>query len=329
MHVDTFLGSIEQAATAAREAEAAGYAGAFTGEVSADPFLPLVAAALATERLQLGTAIALAFARSPMAVAYTANDLQRASRGRFVLGLGSQVRAHIERRFSMPWGRPAEQMRDFVLALRAIWRSWSSGEPLAFDSPHYRHTLMAPMFVPPPHDFGPPPVLVAGVGDVMTQVAGEVADGFVCHAFSTPRWIRERTMPALVRGRGLAGKSLDGFSVKATVFLATGTDEEIEAAVAKIRSQAAFYASTPTYRPVLELHGWADLGVELSRLAKAGDWSAMTGLITDDVLDACAVIAPADRVGAVVKERYGELVDRLSFWPQAPPADLMGAMITS
>src|SRR3954452_1067918 len=144
MHVDTFLGSIEQAATAAREAEAAGYAGAFTGEVSGDPVLPLVAAALATERLQVGTAIAVAFARSPMAVAYTAHDLQRASRGRFVLGLGSQVRAHVERRFSMPWGRPAEQMRDFVLALRAIWRSWSSGEPLAFDSRPNRTSLLRP-----------------------------------------------------------------------------------------------------------------------------------------------------------------------------------------
>src|SRR3954471_2726268 len=181
MHVDTFLGSIEQAATAAREAEAAGYAGAFTGEVSGDPFLPLVAAALATERLQVGTAIAVAFARSPMAVAYTANDLQRASRGRLVLGLGSQVRAHITRRFSMPWGRPAEQMRDYVLALRAIWRSWESGEPLNFASSHYQHTLMTPMFVPPPHEFGAPPILVAGVDAAMTRVAGEVADGFVCH----------------------------------------------------------------------------------------------------------------------------------------------------
>lgn len=315
MRIDTFLGSIEQAASVARDAEDDGYAGAFTGEVSADPFLPLVAAAGETERLELGTAIAVAFARSPMAVAYTANDLQRASRGRFVLGLGSQVRAHIERRFSMPWGRPAEQMRDFVLALRAIWQSWSEREPLAFESGHYRHTLMTPMFVPPAHEFGPPPVWVAGVGDVMTRVAGEVADGFVCHAFSTPQWIRERTLPALTVGRERAGKSLDGFTVKATVFLATGSDQEIEKAVAKIRSQVAFYASTPTYRPLLDLHGWGDLGTELSRLSKAGDWSAMAALIDDDVLDACAVIAPPDKVDAVVTDRYGGLVDRISFWP--------------
>lgn len=315
MRIDTFLGSIEQAASTAREAEADGYAGAFTGEVSADPFLPLVAAALETERLELGTAIAVAFARSPMAVAYTANDLQRASRGRFVLGLGSQVRAHVERRFSMSWGRPAEQMRDFVLALRAIWQSWSDREPLAFESEHYRHTLMTPMFVPPAHDFGPPPVWVAGVGDVMTRVAGEVADGFVCHAFSTPRWIRERTLPALTAGRDRAGKTLDGFAVKATVFLASGTDEEVDKAVKKIRSQVAFYASTPTYRPLLDLHGWGDLGVELSRLSKAGDWSAMAALIDDDILDACAVIASPDKVDAVVRDRYDGLVDRISFWP--------------
>jgi probable F420-dependent oxidoreductase len=323
MQVDTFLAPIEQAASAARQAEEAGYAGAFTGEVSADPFLPLVPAALATDRLQIGTAIAVAFARSPMTVAYTAHDLQRASRGRFVLGLGSQVRAHVERRFSMTWGRPAEQMRDYVLALQAIWHSWATGEPLTFHSAHYQHTMMTPMVAAPAHDFGPPPVWVAGVGDVMTRVAGEVADGFVCHAFSTPRWIAERTLPALTEGRARAGESLDGFTVKATVFLATGTDQEIEAAVAKIRSQVAFYASTSTYRPLLELHGWAELGVELSRMAKAGDWSAMAGLIDDDVLDACAVVAPPDRAAALFKERYGGLVDRVSFWPQAPPAELL------
>ena len=317
MRVDTHIGSIEHAATAAREAEAAGYAGAFTGEVSADPFLPLVAAAAVTERLELGTSIAVAFARSPMTVAYTAHDLQRFSRGRFRLGLGSQVKAHVTRRFAMPWGRPAEQMRDYVLALHAVWRSWSTGEPLDFESAHYRHTLMTPMFVPPPHDFGPPPVFVAGVGPAMTRVAGEVADGFLCHAFSTPRWIRERTLPALLDGRRTAGRSLEGFTVRASVFLATGTDEEIEAAVAKIRRQLAFYASTPAYRPVLELHGWGELGAELTRLSKAGDWSTMSALISDDVLSAFAVVAPPDEVAAVVTERYAGSVDRVSFLPHS------------
>ena len=326
MLVDTHLGSIEQAAAAASEAEAAGYAGMFTGEVSADPFLPLVAAATATERLQLGTAIAVAFARSPMTLAYTANDLQRVSGGRFVLGLGSQVRAHIDRRFSMQWGRPAEQMRDFVLALRAIWQSWSSEEPLAFESAHYRHTLMTPMFTPPAHEFGPPPVFVAGVGELMTKVAGEVADGFLCHAFSTPDWIRERTLPALIEGRRSSGQSLDDFTVKASVFLATGTDEQVESTAEKIRAQLAFYASTPSYRPVLELHGWGDLGTELTALSKAGRWAAMGGLIDDDVLDAFAVVAPPDKVDGVVMDRYGGLVDRISFLPHAPPAEALARM---
>src|SRR4051794_4714358 len=328
MHVDTFLGSIEQAATAAREAEAAGYAGAFTGEVSADPFLPLVAAALATERLQVGTAIAVAFARSPMAVAYTAHDLQRASRGRFVLGLGSQVRAHVTRRFAMPWGRPAEQMRDYVLALQAIWRSWSSDEPLDVESEHYRFNLMTPMFVPPAHDFGPPQVFIAGVGDHMTRVAGEVADGFVCHAFSTPEWIRARTRSALLDGRRAIGQSLEGFTVKASVFLATGSDEEVEDAVTRIRAQLAFYASTPTYRPVLELHGWGDLGVELARLSKAGQWSSMNALVDDQMLDAFAVVAAPDKVGGVVADRYGGLVDRISFHPAVLPAAALEALHT-
>jgi len=315
MLFDTYLGSVEQAASVARDAEADGYAGVFTGEVSADPFLPLVAAATSTERLQIGTAIAIAFARSPMTVAYTANDLQRVSRGRFILGLGSQVRAHVVRRFSMPWGQPAEQMRDFVLALRAIWDSWSSGEPLEVDSTHYRHTLMTPMFVPPHHEFRPPPIYVAGVGPAMTRIAGQVADGFICHTFSSPQWIRQCTLPALLEGRRSAGKTLDGFTVKVSVFCATGTDEEIDHAVTGIRSQIAFYASTPTYRPLLELHGWGDLGTDLTKLSKAGDWSTMSSLISDDVLDAFAVVAPPDKVTTVVEERYGDFADRISFVP--------------
>ncbi len=242
MLIDTILGPLESAAEAA---EADGYDGAFTGEVSNDPFLPLVLAAASTERIDLGTSIAVAFARSPMSLAYTAYDLQRFCRGRFMLGLGSQVKAHITRRFSMPWGRPAAQMREFVLAMRAAWRCWSTGEPLNFDGEHYRHTLMPPSFIPAPHEYGMPQVLVAGVGDAMTRVAGEVADGFLCHAFTTERWIREHTVPALREGRRRAGREMDGFTVKAAFFLATGTDEEIDAAAAQIRSHIAFYASTP------------------------------------------------------------------------------------
>src|SRR5437763_8764063 len=272
MLVDTSIGPLESAAAVAAAAEADGYDGAFSGELNNDPFLSLALAAAATDRITLGTSIAVAFSRSPMSLAYTAHDLQRFSRGRLVLGLGSQVKAHVTRRFSMPWGRPAPQMREFVLAMRATWRSWSEGAPLDFDGDYYHHALMPPMFVPPRHDHGPPAVLVAGVGDAMTRVAGEVADGFLCHAFTTERWIRERTLPALTEGRRRAGQTMDGFSVKAAMFLATGSEQQVETSVAQIRSQLAFYASTPAYKPILDLHGWGELGPELTALSKSGRW---------------------------------------------------------
>jgi probable F420-dependent oxidoreductase len=320
MLIDTILGPLESAA------EAAGYDGAFTGEVSNDPFLPLVLAAASTERIDLGTSIAVAFSRSPMALAYTAYDLQRFCRGRLMLGLGSQVKAHITRRFSMPWGRPAAQMREFVLAMRAAWRSWSSGEPLNFEGEHYRHTLMPPTFVPAPHGYGMPQVLVAGVGDAMTRVAGEVADGFLCHAFTTERWIREHTVPALLEGRRRAGQSMDGFTVKAAVFLATGTDDEIDAASAQIRSHIAFYASTPAYQPVLDLHGWGEAGPELTRLSREGRWAEMARLVDDDMLEAFAIVAPPEEVPRRLAQRYAEVVNRVSFISQAPPAALLDAL---
>jgi probable F420-dependent oxidoreductase len=325
MLVDTATGSIETAAADAAMAEAAGYDGLFTGELNGDPFLPLVLAARATTRLTIGTGIAVAFSRSPMTLAYTAHDLQRASGGRFVLGLGSQVKAHIERRFSMPWGRPAAQMREFVLALRAAWSSWADGQPLDFEGEYYRHTLMPPRFVPAHHDFGPPPVYVAGVGDAMTRIAGEVADGFLCHAFTTERWIREHSLPFLVEGRRRSGQSMDGFTMKAAIFLATGTDEQIEAEVDTIREQLAFYASTPAYRPILELHGWGDMGAELTRLSKAGRWSEMPHLITDEVVEAFAIVAPVNQVPEVLHRRLGDVVDRVSFISRAHHPELVAA----
>jgi probable F420-dependent oxidoreductase len=324
--VDTNLGPLESAAADAAAAEAAGYAGAFTGEVNSDPFLPLALGAASTERIQLGTSIAVAFARSPMALAYTAYDLQRFSGGRFMLGLGSQVKAHVARRYSMQWGRPAVQMRDFVLAMQAIWQSWSQGSPLDFESEHYTHTLMTPTFIPPAHEFGAPAVFVAGVGDAMTRVAGEVADGFLCHGFTTERWIRERTLPALEEGRRRAGKTMDGFTIKAAMFLATGTDEQTEAAVAAIRSQLAFYASTPAYKSILELHGWGDLRPELTALSKQGQWKQMSGLIDDEMLAAFAVIAPPDEAPALVAKRCAGAIDRVSFIYSKPRENLVAAL---
>ena len=326
MLIDTTLGDLEAAARDAGKAEAAGYAGAFTGEVSSDPFLPLALAAGATGRVTLGTAIAVAFARSPMALAYTAHDLQRLSRGRLMLGLGSQVRAHITRRFSMPWGRPVAQMREFVLAMRAAWNSWESGEPLRFEGEHYQHTLMPPAFAARPHGYGSPAVLLAGVGDAMTRMAGEVADGFLCHGFTTERWIREHTLPALAEGRRRAGKTMDGFTVKAAVFLATGTEEETLSAARQIRSSIAFYASTPAYKPILDLHGWGEAAADLTRLSREGRWAEMDALVTDDMLDAFAIVAPPEQVPGLLARRCAGVVNRVSFLVGTPPEDLLAAI---
>ena len=326
MLIDTTLGALETAAAAAQAAEAGGYDGAFTGEVSGDPFLPLALAAASTERITLGTSIAVAFARSPMLAAYTAWDLQRLSRGRLMLGLGSQVRAHVTRRFSMPWDRPAERMREFVLALRAVWESWSTGEPLCFEGQHYQHTLMPPAFRPAPQPYGAPAVLVAGVGDAMTRVAAEVGDGFLCHAFTTERWIREHTLPALLDGRRNAGQTMAGFTVKAAMFLATGTGREMDAAVGQIRQAIAFYASTPAYRPVLDLHGWGGAGDELTRLSRQGRWAEMSRLIDDDMLNAFAIVAPPGQLPARLAERCAGVIDRVSFLPKDPPGAALAAL---
>jgi probable F420-dependent oxidoreductase len=326
MQVDTHLGGLDTASAAAAAAEAAGSDGIFSGELTNDPFLPLTLAAAATERIDIGTSIAIAFSRSPMSVAYTANDLQRFSGGRLILGLGSQVRAHITRRFSMPWGRPAEQMREFVLAMRSAWRCWADGGPLEFEGEFYRHNLMPPTFIPAHHPYGQPRVYLAGVGDGMTRVAGEVADGFLCHAFTTERWIRERTAPALAEGGQRARRPVKDFTVKAAIFLATGSEAEIEAEVATIRSHLAFYASTPAYRPVLELHGWGDLGRDLTALSKAGRWSEMGGLIDDEVLHAFAIVAPLHEVPDRVVERCAGVVDRVSFISKVDHPSLLDSL---
>jgi probable F420-dependent oxidoreductase len=315
--VDGMISGLETAASRAAAAEEAGYDGVWAGEVASDPFLPLAVAASVTSRVRLGTSIAVALARSPMSLAYTANDLQRFSGGRFSLGLGSQVKAHITRRFSMPWGRPAAQLREFVLAMRAAWTSWAEGTPLAFEGEYYRHSLMPPAFVPASHPFGPPRVLLAGVGDGMTRVAGEVADGFLCHWFTTPRWIREHTLPALAAGRSRAGRTLAEFDVVVGGFVATGTDEEIAAGLARMRSQIAFYGSTPAYRGVLDLHGWSDLGAELTTLSKQNRWTEMASLIDDEIVDAFGIVAAPDDLPARIAERYGDLATRISLSPPA------------
>ncbi|HEX4979971.1 MAG TPA: TIGR03617 family F420-dependent LLM class oxidoreductase, partial [Acidimicrobiales bacterium] len=251
MKVDGGIGGFDSAGEIARMQEDQGYDGLWTAETGHDPFFPLLLAAGATERIQLGTGIAVAFARNPMTTAITANDIQLASKGRHILGLGSQIKAHIEKRFSMPWSHPAPRMREFVLAMRAIWDCWNNGTKLEFRGEFYRHTLMTPFFSPGPNPYGPPKVFLAAVGEHMTEVAGEVCDGLLVHPFSTERYMKEVTVPALERGLARAGKSRADVELSYSAFVVTGTDAEVEAAAGLVRNQLSFYGSTPAYRPVL------------------------------------------------------------------------------
>jgi probable F420-dependent oxidoreductase len=302
-------------AAQAIKAEESGYDGVWSAETNHDPFLPIAVGAAATEKLEFGTGIAVAFARNPMTLAVVANDLQVLTKGRFMLGMGSQIKPHITKRFSMPWSHPAPRMRELILAIRAIWKTWETGEPLAFRGEFYTHTLMTPFFNPGPNPFGNPKILLAAVGELMTEVAGEVGDGFLVHGFSTERYVREVSLPALERGAAKAGKTRRDLTVSYPGFVVTGPDDKSMAAAAKgVREQIAFYASTPAYRPVLELHGWGDLQPELNTLSKRGEWEKMGERIDDDILNAFAVVAPLDEVAAEVRRRFGDIVDRFSFY---------------
>jgi len=273
---------------------------------------PLAQAAGAAD-IDLGTYIAVAFARNPMTTAVVANDLQSFTGGRFVLGLGSQVKAHITRRFAMPWSNPAPRMREFILALRAIWASWQDGSRVQFEGEFYRHTLSAPLFDPGPNPFGPPKVLLAAVGPRMTEVAGEVADGLVCHAFTSRSYLAEVTLPALRRAVAAAGRSPDDVEVALPAFLATGPPgADLTARAEAARRQVAFYGSTPAYRGVLDHHGWGDLHTELHRLSREQRWDDMTKLIDDEVLRTFVVIADASVLASELTGRYGGLVSSLT-----------------
>ena len=250
-----------------------------------------------------------------MTLANVAYDLQAYSKGRFHLGLGSQIKPHIEKRFSMPWSHPAARMRELVQAIKAIWASWNTDEPLDFRGEFYRHTLMTPMFNPGPNPYGDPDIYLAAVGELMTEVAGEVADGMILHGFTTERYVREVTLPALERGWAKAGKTRADFTISGPLFVVTGaTEEDLEKARQATKQQIAFYGSTPAYRSVLELHGWGDLQDELNRLSKQGEWVQMGELISDEVLDAFAVVAEPEDIPKQLLARYGDLVDRLSFY---------------
>jgi probable F420-dependent oxidoreductase len=332
MQLDARLrAGMEHAAADARLAEEIGFDGAWSTENQADAFLPLALAAASTTRLLLGPSVAIAFARTPMTVAYLGADLQRHSNGRFVLGLGSQIRPHIEKRFSMPWSHPAARMREFVLALRAIWDAWAGSGPLAHRGDFYTHTLMTPAFTPPPIPHGPPRVFLAAVGPHMTEVAGEVADGLLAHPFLTERYLREVTLPALARGRarrngpgGPAGPAGEGFEIGLSAFVALD-DADVEA----VRRQISFYGSTPAYRPVLELHGWEALQTDLNRLSKEGRWDDMVGLVDDEVVDAMCVVGSPREVATELLRRYGDVAQRIRFNRpgDVPPPDRFADLV--
>lgn len=312
MKVDGGVGwELDKVGAQAQELEGMGYSGIMTAETSHDPFFPLLVAAQNTQRVELMTSIAVAFGRSPMTLANVGHDLNAASQGRFVLGLGSQIKPHISKRFSMPWSSPAARMREFILAMRAIWANWHQGEPLEFTGKFYTHTLMTPFFTPTNTEFGAPRVFLAAVGPMMTEVAGEVADGIIIHAFTTEKYLRGTTLPALERGFAKVGKKREDFEISYPVFVATGTnEEELEQAKVATRQQIAFYGSTPAYKPVLESIGAGDMQSDLNAMSKQGRWEEMGKLIDNDVLQAFAVIGEPQTIPEQILSRFGDIVDR-------------------
>ncbi len=332
MKVDGGIGGdLAKVGAMAQAVEEQGYDGAWSAETNHDPFFPLLLAAEHTGRLQLGTGIAVAFARNPMTVAQVGWDLQAFSKGRLMLGLGSQIKPHIEKRFSMPWSHPAPRMREFILAMRAIWSCWQDGTKLDFRGEFYTHALMTPFFTPGPQPYGPPKVFLAAVGEGMTEVCGEVADGMLVHGFTTERYLKEVTLPALERGFSKGDRRREDFELSCPIFIVTGTsDEQREAAATGTRRQIAFYGSTPAYKGVLERHGWGDLQPELNTLSKRGEWERMGEMIDDDVLAAFAVVAPPDQVADEVLARYQGVIDRISFYlPYQAPPETVAAMLAS
>ncbi len=315
MKIDTHLGDLSGAAERAVALEEAGFDGLMSIETQHDPFLPLAVAAEHTRRVDLITGIAVAFARNPMTLAHTGHDLQAYSKGRFILGLGSQIRPHIEKRFSMTWSHPAPRMREMISAIRAIWEAWDTGSKLDFRGDFYTHTLMTPFFNPGPNPHGTPRIFLAAVGEAMTEVAAEVADGVILHAFTNERYLREVTLPAVERGLARAGRRREDFEISLPCFVITGEEPaDVDALRSAVRAQISFYGSTPAYRGALDVHGWGDLQAELNGLSKQGRWTEMAELIDGSVLDAFAVQGSPDEIAERLLARYGDIVDRVSFY---------------
>ncbi|TXS95670.1 TIGR03617 family F420-dependent LLM class oxidoreductase [Parahaliea maris] len=317
------------AAEAARMADL-GYDGLYTLEGSSDPFLPLVLAAQQAPGLDIATGIAVAFPRNPLHLAYQAWDLQRYSGGHFLLGLGSQVRAHIEKRFGVDFDPPAPRMRDYILALRAIFRCWQHAAPLDYQGRFFRHTLMTPMFNPGPNPHGMPPVLLGALGPRMTEVAGEVADGLIVHPFNNPPFLEQQALPAVARGLERTRRHREDFILQINAVVITGdSDAAIRAARDSVRGLLGFYASTPAYRPPMDAIGKGHLQPELNRLSKAGEWDALAEYIDDEFLAAFAVEGPPESIAGQLIERYGGMADRLALYiPYQAPDNVWRRIIT-
>jgi probable F420-dependent oxidoreductase len=306
---------LKAVAKEAAHAEKACYDCLWTSETQHDPFLPLAVAATVTSSIKLGTSIAVAFARSPMVLAYNAWDIQKASSGRFILGLGSQVKAHIQRRFSMKFESPGPKLREVVLGLRAIWNCWQNGTALKFEGEFYKFDLMTPFFNPGPVAHPKIPIYVAGVNAYMCRMAGEVCDGLHVHPFHTTKYLREFVQPSVNEGLKTSGHSREDFSYATACFVIVGdTESERAENAAAVRQQIAFYASTRTYEPVLAAHGWEAAGPELHRKSLEGDWKGMARLVNDEMLDAVAVSGTYETIGKQLRERYAGLLDRIALY---------------
>ena len=299
----------------AAQAEALGFDGLWTAETAHDPFLPLTLAAAHSQHLSLGTGIALAFARSPGVLAYTAWDLARFSKGRLILGLGTQVQAHNERRLGAPWEQPVEKLREVILALRAFWDCWQHGTRLNFRGQFFKLTLMAPFFDPGPHQYPDIPIYLAGVNRRMCRLAGELADGLHVHPFHSARYLREVIKPAIEQGLADSGRVWNDIELASTVFvIPTDDSTQAENAERQARRQLAFYAGTPTYRRVLALHGWSTVSEQLGALAVRRKWDDMPALITDEMLDVFAVRGRWAELPSLLQAKYNGLLSRVSYY---------------
>ena len=320
---------LPEARTVYKELEDIGYDAAYSFEAKHDPFIPLAIAAEHTSKIELGTAVAIAFARTPMTLANAGWDLQHVSGGRMILGLGSQIKPHIEQRFSMPWSKPAARMREMVLGIRAIWESWEHDTPLNFDGEFYRHTRMIPMFSPGPAPFGLPRIFTGGFGPKMTAVAGEVADGFFVHPVNSRRSLQELTLPALAEGAAKAGRAVEDVEVVCVTIIVTGlTEEELVASRYTVRQQLAFYGTTPAYQSVFQLHGYGDMHQELKTLARDNRWVEMTELVDDALVDEIAIVGEPHEIAAKVRARLAGISDSVSLVNnRAPDPDHYAAIV--